>query len=585
MSKLSPADKRNLRGMAQEQDQSKAHQRFLLSQAQEDVKTAKEKRAAADRRKKRADDRMDKLNKFEPILSLKRLKKMTVDGDKVTRIKGQLSWHRHVGGDVNIPKGFHGFRKVVAWVAMVRAVERHAHGVADQKLKGMYMLSCRIIHILKRFTEPDELDNISDPFADIEIASDADGSNDGDDGNNAASPTVVSHDDDDPSILRTIENLILENDVLLDSATNSGDESVDFEDEETDSEVEDADFLDEGMNVGGEGDNRASQQEDEEGGRGTLNHWFDGVEFGVVPPAPTCSTGDRQLQKYRAGCRWVSADWSCSYDAVFMSFWAIYEQSSASWRGNWIQHRSEWNTPLSNNFDHLILLADTPVNSHDYAMWFSRYRDRFRDQLSRMDPKAFPRTGPLGASASGILQVVFGRDAGPYLEQRLVCSDCGTLGRAECEFYLIAAGHGLDHRIPTLLRAVWENFIQRCQRDPFHPNQKCSLCRSPNEVRGLEMPDVPWIWFEREQPSPVVPSLTLTFNSPAQRLSYSLQAIIYVGQYHFTVRFRERSGRWWNHDGQIASGVPQLDDVQSEEQLLVNGTRFANMFIYRRDGQ
>ena len=336
MSKLSPADKRNLRGMAREQDQSKAHQRFLLSQAQEDVKTAKEKRAAVDRRKKRADDQMDKLNKFEPILSLKRLKKMTVDGDKVTRIKGQLSWHRHVGGDINIPKGFHGFCKVVAWVAMVRAVERHAHGVADQKLKGMYMLSCRIIHILKRFTEPDELDNISDPFADIEIASDADGNNDGNNGNNAASPTVVSHDDDDPSILRTIENLILENDVLLDSATNSGDESIDFEDEETDSEVEDADFLDEGMNVGGEGDNRASQQEDEEGGRGTLNHWFDGVEFGVVPPAPTCSTGDRQLQKYRAGCRWVSADWSCSYDAVFMSFWAIYEQSSASWRGNWI---------------------------------------------------------------------------------------------------------------------------------------------------------------------------------------------------------------------------------------------------------
>lgn len=140
MSKLSPTDRRNLRGMAREQDQSKGYQNFLLLQAQEDAKNAKEKRAVADRRKERANDRMDKLNKFEPILSLTQLKKMTANGDKATRIKDQLSWHRHVGGDVNIPKGFHAFRKAIAWAAMIRAVQRHARGVADQKLEGMYIL-------------------------------------------------------------------------------------------------------------------------------------------------------------------------------------------------------------------------------------------------------------------------------------------------------------------------------------------------------------------------------------------------------------------------------------------------------------
>lgn len=136
MSKLSPECRQYLRGAAREQDQSKAHQGFLLSQADEDAKNAKEKRAAGDRRKERVAKRMAKLDIFEPILSLEKLKKMTVDKDTVARIKEQLSWHKRVGKDVNIPKGFHSFRKTKAWVAMIQAVRRHQCGTAKQKLKG-----------------------------------------------------------------------------------------------------------------------------------------------------------------------------------------------------------------------------------------------------------------------------------------------------------------------------------------------------------------------------------------------------------------------------------------------------------------
>jgi hypothetical protein len=125
MANLSPDFRRYLRGTARERDRSKEYQGFLLSQVHEDAKTAKGKRAAADRRKKRVDDRMVKLNAFEPILNLKRLMKMTVDGDRADQIKGQLSWHKSIGGDVNIPHGFH---------AMVNAVRRHLRGVAHRKL-------------------------------------------------------------------------------------------------------------------------------------------------------------------------------------------------------------------------------------------------------------------------------------------------------------------------------------------------------------------------------------------------------------------------------------------------------------------
>jgi hypothetical protein len=136
MSDLSPDCRCYLRGAARKQDQSTEHRDFLLSQAHEDATIAKEKRGAADRRKKRVHDRAVKLNAFKPILSLKRLKEMPVAGDKAIRIKEQLSWHKRIGGDVNIPRGFHSFRKTKAWVAMVKAVQRHLHGVSHQKLEG-----------------------------------------------------------------------------------------------------------------------------------------------------------------------------------------------------------------------------------------------------------------------------------------------------------------------------------------------------------------------------------------------------------------------------------------------------------------
>ena len=123
--------------MARDQDESKAYRGFLLSQAEEDAKTAKEKRAKAEKRKQNVADRAAKLNAFKPILSLKKLKAMKVGGDRADRIKDQLTWHKKIGGDASIPKNFHKFRKGKAWVVMIKAVERHLRGVAHLKV-GMY---------------------------------------------------------------------------------------------------------------------------------------------------------------------------------------------------------------------------------------------------------------------------------------------------------------------------------------------------------------------------------------------------------------------------------------------------------------
>lgn len=206
--------------------------------------------------------------------------------------------------------------------------------------------------------------------------------------------------------------------------------------------------------------------------------------------------------------------------------------------------------------------------------------------VSRADPNSFPRRGPVPAYISRILEVLFNRNAGPYLEQHLICGGCGASSKADRDICFLGTSHGTGNKTPIWLHSVWAEFVGRSKSEPARFAMTCS-CQSLNKVQTLKMPDMPWIWFERNRYSPVWPSLTLTFDSPSQRLSYTLQAIIYSGEKHFTIRFRERSDErpdvWWKHDGQAALGVPQRDNVRSEADLLMNGSRFAYLLIYRRD--
>lgn len=420
--------------------------------------------------------------------------------------------------------------------------------------------------------ELEETDENIDPFVGIDITSESDSESD-DNGGDCFK--VVGSDNGNYSESGTPMDDTPINDILLDSVIHSEVEGTGPDDEDTDTEDEDTNAMEE--------DHEVTLREDGDQGPAGFRCGFDGVELGFVPPLPPHGAGDHWARRYAAGCVWVMEDWSCSYDAVFMSFWSIYEQSSMGWRSDWIRHSQDWNTPLSNNFDHLIILADTPVDTRDHAMWFSRYRNRFRDQLSQANPVSFPRRGPVPASASRILEIMFGRDTGPYLEQDLICPNCGGSSQVEAETRFLTAGFGRDRKRSTPLQTVWEDFIRRSTTRVSHFGSNCCHCQGRNKVQGLRMPDTPWIWFERERKSPISPSPILTFDFPTQQLSYSLQAIIYAGGNHFTTRFRDRSGRWWNHDGQLFSGVPQSDDIRSEADLLANGSRFACIYIYRRD--
>ncbi|KAF9779018.1 hypothetical protein BJ322DRAFT_1113877 [Thelephora terrestris] len=430
-----------------------------------------------------------------------------MDGDRSERIKQQLSWHKRIGRDVNIPAGFHAFRKAKAWGAMVKAVQRHQLGTSHRKLP-----------------EPEQIDENFDPFVGVEITPDVgDSVNDdncsipgGDDDNDGVRSNVGSGSDEFPNT-DDDDDVASNTDIVADEVSAhhiSLDPVVDSECEDIGCEGEDAD----------EGDEELMES----------NHAF-AVKLGVVPPRSTRDAGCQLPSPYTAGCTWSREDWSCSYDAVFMAFWSLYEQSSQNWRCNWRERALEWNGPLGENFDHLIILAATPVSIQDRMGWFCRYRDRLRNQLSRKDPGSFPRRGQVPASASRILELLFGKATGPYLEQRLICRSCEESSRAEREICFLALGGLQKDKTQVWLHTIWAEFVNRSKTEAAHMGTMCPHCRGPNEVQDLRMPEVPWIWFEHERSSPVWPSLTLGFDSPTQRLRYSLRVIIYAGGNHFTV--------------------------------------------------
>ena len=294
----------------------------------------------------------------------------------------------------------------------------------------------------------------------------------GDDDNNSA--TYHSRDEHLLAELALIDN------ICLDSAASSGDETVGSDDRGTDSEDEGAYLTDEEMDAEG-----YENKQPMDPGR-----WFNGTDLGIIPPVPTHQAEDQQPQ-YLAGCKWTSENWSCPYDAVFMSFWSIYKQSSPRWREDWVECSPDWNGPLGDNFDHLILLTRTPLNTDDQAAWFSRYRDHFRDQLSRADSESFPRWGPATAPAVRILRFIFGRFNGPYVEQDLICLKCRAPSRAKIDICFLIGGlqRNLRNLAPSL-DVIWEEFLRRYETKPFHQQARCH-CNGQNRVERLSMPAPP----------------------------------------------------------------------------------------------
>lgn len=130
MSEMSSEGHRHIRKVARQRDESQAHSKFRLAQAEADIADAKERREAAEKSKGKAAARQASLEALEPVLDFEQLRKTGSGGFTGKQIQAQIMWHRRIGGDVNIPARVHNMKKGEAWVAMVRAVRRHLSGTS-----------------------------------------------------------------------------------------------------------------------------------------------------------------------------------------------------------------------------------------------------------------------------------------------------------------------------------------------------------------------------------------------------------------------------------------------------------------------
>lgn len=311
------------------------------------------------------------------------------------------------------------------------------------------------------------------------------------------------------------------------------------------------------------------------------------VDEGIIAPGQPVDELCEIPLPFRAGCAWTESDWSCAYDAVFMTFFAIYWQSSPSWRDDWRRQSPEWSARLADRFDLLLDASDSQEHTCErLSTLFSGLRDQFRDQLSSFNRQRFPRRGTIPAPVCAILELLFGSMVGPGIDQHLSCTNCGATSQRFHDFPLLGLLSQQDHPPETDPRFIpsetlLTRFIEALATPPG--SSRCNSCHGACEVRSLTMTNSPWIWFETNGNVAMSPSPTILIELPTQHLVYDLHSIVYHGGEHFTARMRDPSNDWWNYDGMRKFGMARRDCVQHLTDLLWNGRRTAAFFIYRRN--
>jgi len=131
---MDPDGRCHLRKAARARDESGQDRKFREALAQADADKAEAGRKANQVKEEKATKKREILEAFQPILSLAKLKEMTIKEDRLSRIRRQLVWHRDIGKDANL-KGIHNMNKNKAWTNMICAVRRHCEGTS--RIKGM----------------------------------------------------------------------------------------------------------------------------------------------------------------------------------------------------------------------------------------------------------------------------------------------------------------------------------------------------------------------------------------------------------------------------------------------------------------
>ena len=279
------------------------------------------------------------------------------------------------------------------------------------------------------------------------------------------------------------------------------------------------------------------------------------------------------------GCRWSATDWSCSYDVVFMSLFHVYRTSD--------QDLKQWWITLSVHAKHLVGSFDFLSMNHTNLFSQNSFEmccNRFRDKLSGLYPRSFPRRGQVPASACLMLEYVF-----PLSTRRLTsdfsCASNSCPGNnldASCDNdtlmlpIVITSLRGLSSFNPLAgtqgpsLQKWLDVYLQTTNAhdlrlgSQLHASSQCEGTISRDNACLVEPPPV--LFFEQVLHLKIEPSHEFQVPSPCGIARYTLKAIIYLGSNHFSAHFCAE-GKIWNYDGQVNGGEPYVEPLLSDADL------------------
>ena len=295
-----------------------------------------------------------------------------------------------------------------------------------------------------------------------------------------------------------------------------------------------------------------------------------------------------RLSNLDAGCIWDAENYSCAYDVVFMAFYGMYGLSSSTWRTRWRGESPDWNGPLGDLFDEL-LSASTQGKStpNQTSQMLSTHRNTFRQSLRQFDPSAFG-PGPVLASAVRILEILRSQPPSiPSLYQDLICTGCAT-EKSNAWISLSFLGEPVPLKSllrtgdpqPLPLQVALSRLIERYTAEPHPSHGLCNVCKAPRLSTTLRFSERTWTWFELTSDNQsLLPSLEIAVPQVISR--HTLQAIVYLGDSHFTARIRKGANTWWSYDSQLRNGSPIVETIATEEGLRTFGERVLAFLIYR----
>jgi hypothetical protein len=302
-------------------------------------------------------------------------------------------------------------------------------------------------------------------------------------------------------------------------------------------------------------------------------------------------------------CQWSNMNWSCAYDSVFVGFLSTYHHLDILMRKTW-STKNACATLLGSLFDNLL---SEPGIITQHSMNVSR--DTFRNYLSSFNMQLFPPAGHALVDTTEIISLIEGSpDKCENMLYTFSCPSC-----------MYSSQLSIRLRISYIpCHSLWQTFAEQIGENPDatyttsetwihillanakkHFNNASTTainqisaehqmhCNQDLEQTMAFQDHLLPSWTLEINPSllpKTIPTMRFMLETSSGKQWYTLRAIIYTGNIHFTTRFIIEN-IVWNYDGAKNNGQPYFESHIDEsdwstEQLLIFEGRDMYLLIY-----